>query len=93
MTILGLAARIVRYLEINRQGKANLLEGTCSLDKTLNANARLSAAKVVEKFEYVDGKCKFGVDWSPSNETVVHKCNVGILVLVLLHDYSGQPTS
>ena len=93
MTILGLVARIVRYLEINRQGKANLLEGTCSLDKTLNANAWLSAAKVVEKFKYVDGKCEFGVDWSPSDETVVHKCNVGILVLALPHDYSGQPTS
>jgi len=36
---------------MNRQRKAYLLEGTHSLDEALNANAQLSAVKVVEEFE------------------------------------------
>ena len=51
MTILDLAARMISCLEMSQQGKAHLLEGTCGLDETLNANARLSAAKVVEEFK------------------------------------------
>jgi len=51
MTILDLAAQIVRYLEMSQQGKVYLLKGTCGLDETLNANAWLLVAKVVEEFE------------------------------------------
>ena len=73
--------------------KAYALEGTRSLDKALNTNAQMSAAKVVEEFEYVDRKCEFRVDWSPSDEANVHKCDIGILILALPHGCGGKPTT
>jgi len=38
----------------NLEGMAHLLEGTYGLDKALNTDAWLSAAKVVEEFKYFD---------------------------------------
>ncbi len=66
-----------------------LRQGTCSLDETLDPNAWLLAAKVVEKFEQVNRKSMFRDDWSPCNEPNMHECNIGILTLVLPHGHSG----
>jgi hypothetical protein len=38
-------------LGVEIRGSAHLLEGACSLDKALNANTWLSAAKMIEKIK------------------------------------------
>ena len=73
----------------NLKGMAHLLKGAYGLDKALNADAWLSAAKVVEEFKDFNQKGKFGSHWSSHNEASMHEGNIRVLFPMLPHRHSG----
>ena len=72
--------------------KTYLLEGTYSLNESLNPNAWLSAAKMIKEGEKVDRECILGDNRCSCNESEIHERNIRVLIPTLPHSHCVRAT-